>query len=106
MASSTRPDVDQLQSVLQTSLVNLGYDGNVGQLPLNLSQNEKLFNFFQFVTGKLNTDHHIKPDELTKFQELKSAGAVLEVCSSYPYSDILIQTFYPGFGVHMELAGS
>lgn len=90
MASSacTRPDVDQVQSALQTSLAKLGYDRSVGQLPSNLSQNEKLFNFVQFVTGKLDTDHHINPDELPKFQELKSAGAILEVCNSYSQSDL------------------
>lgn len=86
MASSVRPDVDRLQAALQTSLVNLGYDGGIGQLPFNLGQNEKLFSFVQFVTEKLNTDHHIKPDELSRFQELRSAGAVLEVCSLHSHS--------------------
>lgn len=77
--SSSSSNVSQLQSRFQSSLTSLGYTGTVGRLPPTLSHNQKLFDFVKAVTDKLNPDHHLSSQEIAKYEELKSAGAVLEV---------------------------
>ncbi|XP_064386022.1 HAUS augmin-like complex subunit 3 [Halichondria panicea] len=71
-------DVAQLQSSFQASLLELGYTGNVGQLPSNLGQNEKLFGFVKAVTERLNRKHHLTSTETAEYEKLKESGATLK----------------------------
>lgn len=73
-------DVNGLETALHASLVKIGYNGSVAQLPPSLSQNEKVLNFVDFVTTKINSDHFVSQDELARYRGLKSTGAALEVC--------------------------
>ncbi len=84
-------DVAQLQSSFQASLLELGYTGNVGQLPSNLGQNEKLFGFVKAVTERLNRKHHLTSTETAEYEKLKESGATLEVtiCVNRVHSFIL-----------------
>ena len=59
--------VRALQERLTSSLTAVGYEGEVGTLPISVENNQKLVNFLEWTVGQVKPENHLTPEQARRY---------------------------------------